>query len=428
MLIFLGVLAAGAALVFGVPAYTISSYFKHRPLPPDWSIEKIQRSLGRWTLGLTLLAVTMLIPLVLLLFRANVFGWRWPFSFLNILAFHYFLALLSILAIAKVRQRIRVLGQLSPSASSSPSPAVIVAAVSTVLAWALGIGTVAFGGFFTAMAGMGWGRPLRINGKTVRPKLKRGDDWAQGERANAASLDADTKKALEALWLHDAKKEHASVPAFSRLGWQLAGIGAPPELLRDVHLAAIQEITHARKCFAMAASFGEAALSPEPIPEVFDDRCGYKDRPVIGIAVDSLIDGCLLEGFNADTAAESALPCKDRASLRLIKQIASEESSHAELAWRIVAFCLTQEPRPAAEALSKAASGIDALDRPTAASSQVRPLVAKADAQALRDFGRLPDEEFDALWRRRVDATQRRLVDLLKPLPSTRTTPALLSR
>ena len=45
------------------------------------------------------------------------------------------------------------------------------------------------------------------------------------------------RAALEALWLHDAQKEHASVPAFSRISWMLAAVGAPA----DVALLAIED-------------------------------------------------------------------------------------------------------------------------------------------------------------------------------------------
>ena len=110
------------------------------------------------------------------------------------------------------------------------------------------------GGYFSflvtllnsALSGLGWGRPLRVSGKVLKPDLLVGNAWAQGDRPETAGLDAATKRALEALWLHDAKKEYASVPAFSRLGWQMAALAAPPELLRDIHIAAIQEIGEAR--------------------------------------------------------------------------------------------------------------------------------------------------------------------------------------
>jgi|GEM_PF-1641832 len=255
------------------------------------------------------------------------------------------------------------------------------------------------------LAGMGWGRPLRVAGKILKPSLRIGDEWAQGERPDAVDIDEPTRRALEALWLHDAKKEYASVPAFSRLGWQLAALAAPPELLRDVHIAALQEIEHARKCFALAAGFGGQPQTVLPMPAMLDDACGLRGNALLKIAAESLSDGCLLEGFNADVAYRSSLICRDPVSLKVIKQIAREERSHAELSWRVVAFCYQQDPKVVGIALRKEMAKLATLDRPTASSSQNLPVVQAADAEALIRYGRLPDGEFDVIWRDRMQDT-----------------------
>ena len=77
------------------------------------------------------------------------------------------------------------------------------------------------------------GRPLRIKGEPVITPvdLGKGSNWAQGQRPDSSNLDEPTRLALEALWLQDARGEHSSIPAFSRISWQLAAIGAPPKLL-----------------------------------------------------------------------------------------------------------------------------------------------------------------------------------------------------
>jgi len=109
---------------------------------------------------------------------------------------------------------------------------------------------------FVGLGGAAWGRPLRVKGRQVHADLEEGTDWAKGDPPDGSDLDPATCRALEALWLHDAQKEHASVPAFSRVSWLLAAAGAPPELLRWSHRAAIEEIAHARLCFALAAGYG----------------------------------------------------------------------------------------------------------------------------------------------------------------------------
>jgi hypothetical protein len=69
-----------------------------------------------------------------------------------------------------------------------------------------------------------------VRGKILHPRLRGGADWTLGARPDVSRLDRPTRAALEALWLHDAQKEHASVPAFSRVSWMLAAVGAPAEL------------------------------------------------------------------------------------------------------------------------------------------------------------------------------------------------------
>lgn len=105
------------------------------------------------------------------------------------------------------------------------------------------------------LGGGAWGRPLRVRGRQLHPELRGGTDWTLGARPDPAGLDPATRRALEALWLHDAQKEHASVPAFSRISWILAALGAPAELLEGAHRAALEEIDHTRRCFALAAGY-----------------------------------------------------------------------------------------------------------------------------------------------------------------------------
>jgi hypothetical protein len=122
---------------------------------------------------------------------------------------------------------------------------------------ALGIGGGFLVWFIEAMgkvdwtSGGAWGRPLRVRGRILHPKLREGSDWTRGAHPDAAGLDEATRAALEALWLHDAQKEHASVPAFARISWLLAAVGAPAELIEGAHRTALEEIDHARRCFAL---------------------------------------------------------------------------------------------------------------------------------------------------------------------------------
>lgn len=267
--------------------------------------------------------------------------------------------------------------------------------------------------FLSVLGGLGWGRPLRIKGKIVSPDVKEGDDWCHDEKVNTEGIDSASKKALESLWLHDAKKEFASIPAFSRLTWQLTLLGAPPDLLRDLHVAGIQEIDHTRRCLALASSFGSHKWTVCDIPEIISKFDNIEGDPFVSIAKDSLIDGCLLEGFNADTAVEAAKICKDPVSLSVIEKIAREERFHADISWRILAFCFQKNPIEVKNMLLKEVVKLAQIKRPTATSQITHSVVAAANPSVLVQFGRLPDDKFDKLWNFRIQSTQEMISEVI---------------
>jgi hypothetical protein len=263
--------------------------------------------------------------------------------------------------------------------------------------------------------GGAWGRPLRVRGRQLHPELREGADWTQGERPDPTGLDEPTRRALEALWLHDAQKEHASVPAFSRVSWMLAAVGAPAELLEWAHRAAMEEIDHTRRCFALAAGYAGRSHTVEPMPDLLlGSGLGLeKGDPLATLAAESLSDGCQLEDFNADVAAECASVCREPATRSVLERIAREERTHADFSWAVVEWLLATHPVKVRRALEAALAKLDAYPRPTAVSWDKRPLVAAADPQKLLAHGRLPDERWGAAWDRRKVETERRARALL---------------
>jgi len=97
----------------------------------------------------------------------------------------------------------------------------------------------------------------------------------------------------------------------------------------------------------------------------------------------------------------------------VIRLIAREERAHAELSWRIVGFCLLRDSKAVAAALGLEMSKLAGSRRQTASSSQNLPLLRAANQELLVQFGRLPDEHFDALWAPRIAQTCLRLSALL---------------
>jgi len=267
-------------------------------------------------------------------------------------------------------------------------------------------------------SGGAWGRPLRLRGRILHPRLRAGSDWTRGARPDARGLDAPTRAALEALWLHDAQKEHASVPAFSRISWQLAAIGAPAELVERAHRAALDEIDHARRCFALAAGYGGRSHGVEAMPDLLVGGLETIGDPLARIATESLSDGCMLEDYNADVAAACEATCTEPAVKDVLARIALEERSHADFSWDLLQWLVARGDERVARAVERAASELEAMKRPTAVSSANATLVARADVERMRAHGRIPDTEWAALWAERLMETKRRVSVLLAPVRS----------
>lgn len=283
--------------------------------------------------------------------------------------------------------------------------------IGMILAGALEAATAVAG----AAGGIGgaWGRPLRVRGKLLHPGLRRGEDWTRGERPDVRGLDPATRAALEALWLHDAQKEHASVPAFARITWLLCAVGAPADLVDWSNRCVAEEIDHARRCFALAAGYGGGSHTAEPMPDLLVGGLDLGGDPLVRLAIDSLKDGCLLEDFNADVAAACAGACRDEATHVVLERIAREERSHAEFSWALLEWLVGRGEGKVLRAVLRATEELASVVRPTAVSRGKLGLVARADAEALRAHGRIEDAEWAALWGARLDATRARAAALV---------------
>ena len=146
-------------------------------------------------------------------------------------------------------------------------------------------------------------------------------------------VDAELAHALHAAWLRDAEMEHASVAAFSQLALALMAHGAPPDLIAACHEAALDEIAHARACYALASRYG-AAMEPGPlaVPTHVPD--------VDALVTETFRDGCIGETAAAWVARQAAEQCRDGEVRRVLTMIADDEERHAALAWRILRWAL----------------------------------------------------------------------------------------
>jgi hypothetical protein len=179
------------------------------------------------------------------------------------------------------------------------------------------------------------GRPFRKEGMSIGlATAVHRTDW----RVDHAWLDVAPSAALSARWLKAALAEHASIAAFSQISLQLLALGAPPSLIEGTHRAALDEIRHAQIAFALASAysdgqtFGPSALSITGLAAT---------RSLREVALDALVDGCVGEAASALAMADDAN--EETALGVVIRNIVSDEESHATLAWQVVRWALAED-------------------------------------------------------------------------------------
>jgi hypothetical protein len=262
-------------------------------------------------------------------------------------------------------------------------------------------------GLFSRPDSMTKGRLLRVRNRARLPRTRHGDDWHHGAGPEVANLAPAERAALGELWLLAAHMEHASVAAFSSLSLHLSALGAPPALLVRTHQAALDEIRHAQRCYAIASAYAGRALSAGPIVELqHPGKHGGVD--LVRLAVGSLVDGCVAEGLASDVARHSAQAATDPVVRETLAMIADDEAGHAELAWAILQWCIDQHDPAVLGALT---------DRIARLHQQVTPALpspAGVAAAALTAHGVVSQSALGTLATARIDAVATRARALLQ--------------
>lgn len=183
-----------------------------------------------------------------------------------------------------------------------------------------------------------------------------GRPYYEGDRALRASLRFGSQAAVATAteraraWASAGAAEHASVAAFSRLSLQLMALGAPSDLLRGVHQAALDEIGHAEQCFRLAESFGGQGAAAAEFP------CGdiKVKQSLAQLAAAAAREGCLAETLGAHVAGVAAELANEPEVKTALAAIAREEATHAVLSFQIVAWALRVGGREVKEAVMAA--------------------------------------------------------------------------
>ncbi|MGH1340105.1 MAG: ferritin-like domain-containing protein [Nannocystales bacterium] len=233
-------------------------------------------------------------------------------------------------------------------------------------------------GWYTRCPG---GRPLLDDaGTPVVASFEAGvgSGWSCERESLRASSQARAFAAQA--WLDDAAMEHASVASFGRVALELLSLGAPPELVEEAHMAALDEIRHAKTCLSLAQACGAARLEPGCLAAVPQRRADFAR-----FAADTFIEGCVGETIAALVVTRAAVGAEGEDVRQALEGIAADEARHAALAWRMVAWAVERGGAPVRAAVLDAANRL----RPTTPAETPREL----EPEGIGRLGRLTGAE-----------------------------------
>ena len=245
------------------------------------------------------------------------------------------------------------------------------------------------------------GRPFLEQGAAqhASASVKGASPWTAGSSGGpaASGLSDSLRRAIAREWRHDGLFEHASVASFGRFALELLAVGAPPELIAAAHEAALDEVRHARACLELAAAYDGDASGPGAFP--FAGSVAVSSD-LADIAARAAIEGCVGETIASVFAAEQLARATDPRVREVLAMIARDEASHAELAWRTVAWALAEGGAPVRRALERAfAEAIGAEVDCSAAQETSEPGYAEHGRLDRRAMGDLRDETIDEVVR-----------------------------
>lgn len=230
------------------------------------------------------------------------------------------------------------------------------------------------------------GRPFTIDGHARLADTMDRNDWCADWSGLTNELDETTKEALFAAWRADAQMEHASVASFARFTLQLLALGAPADVVMASQSASLEEVEHARLCFALASRFAGRAIGPS----VLDMTSALPQTTLAECAGWTVIEGCIGETIAALTARAQLDWAKDEDTRAALLRIAEDEEKHAAVAWRFVAWALSIGDASVQHAVEQAfEQGMRQVREHRNAA------VLSIDENAWHHFGRLSANEMD---------------------------------
>jgi hypothetical protein len=160
--------------------------------------------------------------------------------------------------------------------------------------------------------------------------LEKGSPNCNIGRRPVGLQDAETCEGQEALGRYFAEAAHleaASVHAFLRLHDELALHGADRGLQDAATRSAMDEVIHTQVTDRLARRFG--GIPQRPVV------AALPPRPLMEVALDNAVEGCVRETYGALLAHHQALHARDVEVREAMGRIAEDETRHAALSWDV---------------------------------------------------------------------------------------------
>jgi hypothetical protein len=184
------------------------------------------------------------------------------------------------------------------------------------------------------------GRPFLVAEEARVAPLEKRPDWCEASAPpRVTDLTDHERRALAEHWSAMGQMEHASIAAFARFALELLALGAPAALVTGAHEAMADETAHARAAFTLASAYAGRTLGPGPLP--IDGALGASTARSTFATL--LREGCIGETLAAVEATEALADATDAAVRAALARISSDETRHAELAWRTAAWLVERE-------------------------------------------------------------------------------------
>jgi hypothetical protein len=105
------------------------------------------------------------------------------------------------------------------------------------------------------------------------------------------------------------------------------------------HHASLDEIRHARTCFALARRYGGTAFGPGPLATGDLLPANVTLEEIAAVCAE---EGCVGETLGVELARDQLERTRDPFVRATLAAMLEEEVMHVELAWRVVSFCIAR--------------------------------------------------------------------------------------